>query len=104
MANWQTHEEVAGIEASGLLDAEEGTVKERLAIMHFNLGAELCLAGRSAEALAELSRAIELDVACADTALVDDAWSALWNDARFTELVLCEEAPMAQRSPSFTLN
>jgi hypothetical protein len=104
MASWQTGEEVAGVDAWALLDADEGTAKERLAIMHFNLGAELCLLGRATEALAELSRAIELDVACADTALADDAWSALWNDPRFTELLFCEDAPMAQRTPTFSLN
>ena len=103
MASWQTQEEV---ERSWLPipDAGEGTVKEQLAIMHFNLGAELCLMGRSAEALAELSRAIELDAACASTALADDAWSTLWQDPRFNELLFCEEAPMAQRSPMLSLN
>jgi tetratricopeptide (TPR) repeat protein len=75
------------------------TTRERFAVMHFNLGAELCQSGQHAEALAMLSRAIELDVSCADTAQTDEGWSALWDDPRFTELVCCEEAPVAQRTP-----
>ncbi len=103
MASWQAHDDVTD-ERSWTPFEGEGTVKEQLAIMHFNRGAELCLIGRSAEALAELSRAIELDTTCANTALADDAWAALWEDPRFNELVFCEEAPMAQRSPMLALN
>jgi len=104
MANWHTQEEVEPAWVP-LDDAHEGSVSEQLAIMHFNHGAELCLMGRAAEALAELSRAIELDTACATTAATDDAWSSLWEDPRFQELLFCdEEAPMAQRAPTFALN
>lgn len=101
MASWQAHEEGEHV---WLPIADEGSVKEQLAIMHFNLGAELCAMGRSAEALAELSRAIELDTTCATTALADDAWAPLWEDPRFHELLFCEEAPVAQRTPNLSLN
>jgi len=96
--------EAAIEEMRSAVGEEAGITKERFAVMHFNLGAELCQAGHHAQALAMLSRAIELDLSCADLALTDEGWSMMWDDPNFTELVCCEEAPVAQRSPSVRVN
>jgi tetratricopeptide (TPR) repeat protein len=85
----------AAIEEMRATVGEGAITRERFAVMHFNLGAELCQSGRHAEALAMLSRAIELDLSCADTALTDRGWAELW---------CCEEAPVAQRSPGVRLS